>query len=105
MRLTTLKTSMPTLSSIGAQRPAIVKHIGTSRRHSMKISAAAASDATEVRPFYRFWNVLICHVQKDAKLKWVFQPHQSATVPMSLATYTTRYSESIHTYITHFRFF
>ncbi|KAG7670467.1 putative Indole-3-glycerol phosphate synthase, chloroplastic [Nannochloris sp. 'desiccata'] len=38
---------MPTLSSIGAQRPAIVKHIGTSRRHSMKISAAAASDATE----------------------------------------------------------
>ena len=64
MRLTTLKTSMPSLSSVGAQRPAINQHIGASRRHSMSIKAAAASDATEVWPipsFRRFFFAMSQH--------------------------------------------
>jgi hypothetical protein len=77
---TTLKTSMPT-SSIRAQRPAIVKHIGTSRRHCMKISAASAPDTTEVRPFYNLWKILFSHVQNVANFKGISKPHQPATVP------------------------
>jgi hypothetical protein len=57
MRLTTLKTSMPSLSSVAPQRPAIAQHIGTSRRNNMKIKASAASDATEVREFF----IYQCH--------------------------------------------
>lgn len=64
MHLTIQKTSMPSISSVGAQRFSISKHICTSRKHSMRISAAAASDATEVRYIFRIFRMFFALSKK-----------------------------------------
>ena len=64
MRLTIQKPSMASFSSVVAQRSAISKHICPTRRHNMRINAAAASDAAEVRSILSFLEILNAVVLK-----------------------------------------